>query len=729
MQKKEYSVEIGGKTLTAIFTDLAEQAHGSVILKYGETIVLATACMSKDKQKGLGFFNLTVDYVEKFYAAGKILGSRFVRREGKPSEEAILACRVIDRTLRPLFDQSMRHAVQVIVTVLSVDDNDPTILAVNAASLALAVSNIPWNGPIGCVRIGKYDDDNLKINPPQNLRLDEDTQYKFDLTVCGKDGNINMIEASARQSKEEELELALQKASEEITKLENFQKDIVKEIGKEKRVIEKEKISPESVVLFNENILPKIEEALFAGVGKEKIDALHTVWNNLIREKNPLREDFNLEDSLFDDTENDILHKKAIEENKRADGRAMDELRDLYAQAGGLSSQLHGSGIFYRGGTHVLSVLTLGGPEDRNLVDGLQLKVEKRFMHHYNFPPYSAGEVGRAGFTNRREVGHGALAEKALAMVLPSVTEFPYTMRLVSESMASNGSTSQASICASVLALMDGGVPILAPVAGIAMGLMSRVARSRGNEGDENSLPFAGAQGQNLEYKILTDIQGPEDHHGDMDFKIAGTREGVTAIQLDVKVEGVPIKILGEAMRQSKKARVAIIDRIEKEIPKSRADISPNAPKILIIKIDPNKIGLVIGGGGKTIKEIKEKSGAEITIEDDGTVYLTGKDGAAEKAKEIVEEMTHEFKVGEILKGEVVKIADFGAFIALNPFTDGMVHISEMAPFRVDKILDILKEGTIVPVKVISVDKERGKISLSIKEADKDFFNQKNGAK
>ena len=704
MQKKEYSVEIGGKILTAIFTDLAEQAHGSVILKYGETIVLATVCMSHDKQQGLGFFNLTVDYVEKFYAAGKILGSRFVRREGKPSEEAILACRVIDRTLRPLFDQSMRHAVQVIVTVLSVDDNDPTILAVNAASLALSVSNIPWNGPIGCVRIGKYDNDDLKINPPQNLRLNEDTQYKFDLTVCGKDGNINMIEASARQSKEEELELALQKASFEIAKLENFQKNIVKEIGKEKRIIEKEKIAEESIVLFNENILPKMEDALFAGAGKEKIDALHTIWNNLIREKNPLREDFSLEDNLFDDTENEILHKKAIEENKRADGRAMDELRDLYAQAGGISSQLHGSGIFYRGGTHVLSVLTLGGPEDRNLVDGLQLKVEKRFMHHYNFPPYSSGEVGRTGFTNRREIGHGALAEKALAMVLPPVSEFPYTMRLVSESMASNGSTSQASICASVLALMDGGVPILAPVAGIAMGLMY----------DSDS-----------KYKILTDIQGPEDHYGDMDFKIAGTREGVTAIQLDVKVEGVPIKILGEAMRQSKNARVAIIDRIEKEISKPRANISPNAPEILIIKINPEKIGMVIGGGGKTIKEIKEKSGAEITIEDDGTVYLTGKDGSAKKAKEIIEEMTHEFKVGEILKGEVVKIADFGVFVALNPFTDGMVHISEMAPFRVDKILDIIKEGTIVPVKVISVDKERGKISLSIKEADKDFFNGK----
>ena len=712
MTKKEYSVEIGGKTMTAIFSDLAEQAHGAVILKYGETIVLATACMSHDKHVGLGFFNLTVDYVEKFYAAGKILGSRFVRREGKPSEEAVLASRVIDRTLRPLFDQSIRHAVQVIVTVLSVDDNDPTILAVNAASLALAVSNIPWAGPIGCVRIGKYDSDNLQINPAQTLRLKEDASYLFDLTVCGKDGNINMIEASAHQSKEEELEEALKEASVEITKLENFQKKIVAEIGREKRVIEKEKVSADSVALFNKNILPKMEEAIFAGVGKEKIDVLHNVWNDLVRDTFKDREDFAVEDGLFDDTENEILHKKAIEEDKRADGRAMDELRGLYAQAGGLSSQLHGSGIFYRGGTHVLSVLTLGGPEDRNTVDGLQLKEEKRFMHHYNFPPYSSGEVGRFGMTNRREVGHGALAEKALEMVLPTVSEFPYTVRIVSESMASNGSTSQASICASTLALMDAGVPIKAPVAGIAMGLMIEEITN-----DELRIK------KEPRYKILTDIQGPEDHHGDMDFKIAGSREGVTAIQLDVKVEGVPIKILGEAMRQSKKARLTILDTLEKEIPKTREQISPNAPKILIIKINPDKIGMVIGGGGKTIKEIKEKTGAEITIEDDGTVYLTGKNGTAEAAKIIVEEMTHEFKVGEMLKGEVVRIADFGAFVRLNDFTDGMAHISELAPFRVERVSDIIKEGMIVPVKVINVDVERGKIGLSIKEADKDFFN------
>jgi len=715
MQKKEYSVLIGGKNLTAIFTDLAEQAHGSVMLKYGETIVLATACMSHDKQKGLGFFNLTVDYMEKFYASGKISGSRFIKREGKPSDDSILASRVIDRTLRPLFDQSIRHAVQIIVTVISVDDNDSTTLAVNAASLALAVSNIPWNGPIGCVRIGKYDTENLTINPSQKLRED-DSKYKFDLTVCGKNGNINMIEVSAHQTDEKELETALEKASEEIAKLETFQKKIVKEIGKEKRVIAKEVIDPQSVKLFQENILPKMPEAIFAGAGKAKIDELHNVWNKMVADNYPEREDFTMEDNLFDDTENDILHEKAIKESKRPDGRAMDELRDLYAQAGGVSKVLHGSGIFYRGGTHVLSVLTLGGPEDRHMIDGMQTKAEKRFMHHYNFPPYSSGETGRAGFTNRREVGHGALAEKALAMVLPSIEKFPYTIRVVSESMASNGSTSQASICASTLALMDGGVPIVAPVAGIAMGLMLSEAKSASG-------------GHETKYKILTDIQGPEDHYGDMDFKVAGTRSGVTAIQLDVKVEGVPIKILGEAMIQAKSARMAILDRIEKEISAPRADISPNAPKILIIKIQPDLIGMVIGGGGKTIKEIKEKSGAEITIEDDGTVYFTGKGESAEMAKKIVEEMTREFKVGEVLKGEVVKVADFGAFVQLNASTDGMVHISELAPWRVQRVEDIIKEGMIVPVKVISVDREKGRIGLSIKEADKDFFNNKNGPK
>jgi len=707
MQKKEYEVEIGGKKLTAIFSDLAEQAHGSVMLKYGETVVLATACMSKDKQAGLGYFNLTVDYSEKFYAVGKILGSQFIRREGRPSTEAILASRVIDRTLRPLFNQNLRHAVQVIVTVIACDDNDPAMLAVNASSLALAVSNIPWKGPIGCVRVGKYDSDDLIINASTNLRTEE-YPYKFDLTVCGQNGTINMIEAAARQAKEEDIQQALEAASKEITKLEDFQKNIVTEIGKEKREIIHDVISEDSVRLFNADILPRMEDAIFGEVGKAKISMLHTEWNDLVREfykeKDPEKKDFQLEDYLFDGTENDMLHDKAIKENMRADGRKMDEVRDLYAQAGGLSTMLHGSGIFYRGGTHVLSALTLGGPEDKQTVNGMDVTAERRFMHHYNFPPYSAGEAGRYGFTNRREVGHGALAEKALLMVLPSIEDFPYTIRLVSESMASNGSTSQASICASTIALMDGGVPILAPVAGIAMGLMY--------ESDDS-------------YKILTDIQGPEDHHGDMDFKVAGTRNGITAVQMDVKVDGVPLKILAEALTAAKKARHTILDRIEQEIPEPRKSISPNAPRIISIKINPDKIGMVIGGGGKTIKDIQERTGATLSIDDDGTVYFTGTGDSADKAKKIVEEMTHEFKPGEMLKGEVVKIADFGAFVRLNDFTDGMVHISEITPARVERVSDLIKEGMIVPVKIIAIDAQRGKVSLSIKEADASFFTKK----
>lgn len=702
MNKKKYELVLGGKNITAVFSDLADQAHGAVMLQSGETIVLATACMSKSAQKGLGFFNLTVDYVERFYASGKISGSKFVKREGKPSEEAILASRVIDRTLRPLFDQEIRNAVQIIVTVISLGEEDPITLAVNAASLALVVSDIPFMGPVGCVRVGKYDDENIKVSPIQKI-YQNDKDYKFDLVVCGKDGKINMIEASSHQNKEEEISEAFEVAIAEIKKIEDFQKNIAKEIGKEKRVIEKAVLSLDSKKLFEENILPYFESALFSGPGKKEVGELEDKWMKLLEETYPEREDFSPEENLFADTENDLLHKKAIYENKRADGRAMDELRNIYTQAGGLSSILHGSGIFYRGGTHMLSVLTLGGPDDKHIIDGMSMDTEKRFMHHYNFPPYSSGETGRAGFTNRREVGHGALAEKALLMVLPDEELFPYTIRVVSESMASNGSTSQAAICASTLALMDGGVPIKAPVAGIAMGLMY--------EDDQN-------------YKVLTDIQGPEDHHGDMDFKIAGTKDGVTAIQLDVKVDGVPLKILNEAMVFAKKARLQIIEKIEEVIKEPRLEISPNAPKILTIKIEKDQIGMVIGSGGKTIKDIMERTGAEISIEDDGRVFFTGKNGSAEKAKQIVEDMTREFKVGEKMKAEVVRVADFGAFVKLNEYTDGLVHISELAPFRVERVSDIIKVGMIVPVEVIKVDRENDKISLSIKACDKDFFKK-----
>ncbi len=697
-------MEIGGRTLTAIFSDLAEQANGSVMLKYGETIVLATAVMTKEKQTGLGFFNLTVDYVEKFYAAGKILGSRFTRREGKPSDDAILSCRVIDRTIRPLFDKHLKHGIQIIVSVISVDGNDPTMLAVNAASLALATSNIPWNGPVCAVRIGNFGGETL-INPRLSVR--ENSIAGYDIMVCGRGKHVNMIEAACFEVKEEEISKAFELASAEIGRLEEFQKQIVKEIGAPKHDVEMEKISDEAVKLFNENAAPKMEEAVFSNpgdgvAGKKKLNELHTFWNTLVKKTFPDREDFGPEDDHFDDAVNDMLHKAAISKQRRADGRKMDELRPLFGKAGGLSQIIHGSGIFYRGGTHMLSVLTLGGPEDAHFKDGMETKEEKRFMHHYNFPPFSGGETGRATMVNRREIGHGALAEKALAAVLPGKEKFPYTIRVVSESLASNGSTSMAAVCAGSLALLDGGVPIKATVAGISIGLMQ--------ESDEK-------------YELLTDIQGPEDHHGDMDFKVAGTKNGVTAIQLDIKVGGIALKILAEALEKAKIARLQIIEVLDKVLPAPRPDISKNAPKILTTKIKVSQIGLLIGPGGKTINGIKDKTGAEVNVEDDGTVYLTGKLGTAEAALKMVLDLTHEFLPGDMLNGEVVKIMEFGAFVRLNQNTDGLVHISELAPWRINRVSDILKEGDIVPVKIKEID-ARGKYSLSIKMANPDFFKK-----
>ena len=399
------------------------------------------------------------------------------------------------------------------------------------------------------------------------------------------------------------------------------------------------------------------------------------------------------------------FHNAALEKNMRADGRALDEVRTLYAKAGGISDTLHGSGIFYRGETHVLSVLTLAGPDAMHTIDGIEFSAKKRFMHHYNFPPYSSGETGRVGGMNRREMGHGFLVEKALTPVMPDKILFPYTIRVVSESVASNGSTSQASICASVVALMDGGVPLRTPVAGISVGAMIDVK-------DKNK------------YVLLSDIQGPEDHYGDMDFKVAGTKDGITAIQLDVKVDGIAPSILKEALGRAKTARLKILDTIVGEIATPRASISPNAPMILTIKIKKDQIGMIIGPGGKNVNAIREETGAEITIEEDGTVFVTGKNGGAERARKIIEDMTHEYKIGDTAEGEVVKLMDFGAFVKIASGTEGLVHVSEIAPFRVEKVSDILKEGDRVPVKIIKVD-EKGRLNLSIKEADSNFFKPK----
>ncbi len=511
----------------------------------------------------------------------------------------------------------------------------------------------------------------------------------------------------AFETKEEDMGSYFDLAIEEISKWEEFQKMLRKELGKEKIIIPIPEIPVEIISLFDEKIKIPLDKNLFSDKSKEVTHEAEMLWEKLISERYEDKDI--LEKNVAEDYLHDYLdkefHKKALEENIRADGRKLDEIRDLYVKAGGISEVLHGSGIFYRGETHVLSVLTLGGPESKQKVDGIESSYKRRFMHHYNFPPYSAGETGRIGMTNRRELGHGYLAEKALVPVLPDILSFPYTIRVVSESTASNGSTSQASICALSTALMDGGVPIKTPVAGISIGLMM-------DEKDKNK------------YVLLSDIQGPEDHYGDMDFKVAGTKNGITAIQLDIKVGGIPSKILKEALFQARQARQEILEIIAKEISAPRDNISPNAPKILTIKIKKDQIGLLIGPSGKTINEIREETETEITIEEDGTVFITGKNGGADKAIKIIEEMTHEYKVGDTAQAKVVKITDFGAFVRIGRDTEGLVHISEIAPFRVEKVSDMLKEGDLVPIKIIRND-EKGRLSFSIKEADSNFFKKK----
>lgn len=622
MNKKEFSLDLNGKKLIAEFSDLVENAHGSVILRYGNTVILATAVMSKEPKQGGDYLPLTVDYEEKFYASGQILGSKFMKREGKPSDEAILSGRIVDRTIRPLFEQWIRHEIQVVITVLSIDQDDPDILAVIAASLALGVSKIPFHGPVSAVRIGKHKNDGFQLNPTYIER--ENENYEIDLIACGQDGNINMIELGGDEAQENIIIDALKRASEEIEKINSWQKEIISQVGIEKTKLEAPVMPEEIKNLFATEIEPKLEGYVMSGTpGGDKIGEIMSIWLKLAKEKLPEIES-HFAESLFEKKVDDMIHEQVLKHDKRADGRTLDELRPLFAQAGGISSILHGSGIFYRGGTHILSVLTLGGPGDAQMINGMEESTDaKKFMHHYNFPPYSTGETGRMGGTNRRMIGHGALAEKALLPVIPETTIFPYTVRVVSEAMSSNGSTSMGSVCASTIALMDGGVPIKSPVAGIASGLI---------------------MAKDGTYKVLTDIQGPEDHYGDMDFKVAGTKNGVTAIQMDVKVSGVPISALTEAFDRAKTSRLKILDVILANIAEPRKDISPNAPKIIVIKIKPEQIGFIIGAGGKTIKEIKEKTGASVDIEDDGTVYITGKNGVAEKAKGVIEIMLRDFK-------------------------------------------------------------------------------------
>jgi polyribonucleotide nucleotidyltransferase len=700
MKKKEYSIEIGGKKMTAEFNDLADQANGSVMVRYGNTVILATAVMGDEKNGD--FFPLTVDYEERFYATGKILGSRFVRREGRPSTEAILSGRIVDRTVRPLFDQRMRNEVQVVVTTLSIGEDDPDIVSVIAASLALGTSNIPWNGPVSAVRISRNSD--WHINP--EIKMREDKTVVFDMIACGKDGMINMIEVGSKQVGETDVNEALRLASKEIELIQEWQKKVIGEVGVEKMLITFPELTPGTEELFKDKISPRLKSFVFSGAGKKGLGEVHKEWINIFSTTYP-DGNVSLAEVYFEEAVNNLIHNETIDNNERADGRGMDEIRPLYIQAGGVSPILHGSGVFYRGGTHVMSTLTLGSPGDALVIDGIVAQEDKRFMHHYNFPPFSTGETGKIGGTNRRMIGHGALAEKALLAVIPDKDIFPYTIRLVSEAFASNGSTSMGSVCASTLALMDGGVPIIAPVAGIASGLMMRQKNGK------------------LEYKVLTDIQGPEDHHGDMDFKVAGTRNGITAIQMDVKVSGVPLTVLAEALEKAKVARYKILDLIEKEISKPREKISQNAPEIIVMKIKPDQIGLVIGTGGKTINEIRDNTEVEdITIEDDGSVFITGKNESASKARDIIYGMTREYLPGEKFEGEVVKLMDFGAFVRIGPNAEGLVHVSEFAPFRVESPSTYVKEGDKVPVTLKEID-DKGRMNLSIKTSDPNFFTKK----
>ena len=701
MQKQSFSMELCGKTLTAEFSDLTEQAHGSVLMRLGETAVLVTAVMNTHKGSA-PYFPLSVEFEERFYAAGQILGSRFVRREGKPSDEAVLSARIIDRTIRPLFDHSIRNEIQVVATVLALGEDDPDVLSVIGASLALSVSDIPWNGPVGAVRIARTKGTGEMIfNPTYAER--EEGNLALEVLSCGKDGLINMIEVGAHETSESDIVAILEASTHIHAQLETFQKEIIAKIGKKKRAVAVTTYSEALTTFFNDTYRSRLSETLFSNTSGK--DHLHALKDAFIADATATleEEDRTDLDGFFEHMVDQEIHKGAIEEGKRADGRGLDEVRPLYAQAGGISPVLHGSGIFYRGATHVFTALTLGGPESAQLIDSIEeSEYKKRYIHHYNFPPFSVGEAGRVGGFNRRMLGHGALAEKALIPVIPTQSAFPYTIRLVSETLSSNGSSSMASVCGSSLALMDGGVPITRPVAGIASGLMMK----------------DGA------YVLLTDIQGPEDEHGDMDFKVAGTEVGVTAIQMDVKVDGVPVAVLGEALQKAKQARLQILEVMQKEIDAPRNDISPRAPKIITLKILPEQIGLVIGSGGKTINKIKDDTHVEeITIEDDGTVFITGRDGSAEKAAERIVALTRVYMVGDAVKATITRVVDFGALAKIDDMNEGLIHISEIAPFRIESVQGLFTEGEQVNAVVSKI--ESGKIGLSIKQVDPGFAERK----
>ena len=706
--KKTYELEFRGRKLTVETGELAKQANGSVLIRYGDTVILSVAVVSKTCNVLSDFFPLTVLYNEKLYSVGKIPGG-FIKRESKPTEAATLAARMIDRPMRPLFPEDFKHEVQVINTVLSVDqDNSPEIAALFGSSLATCISKIPFNGPVAGVKVGRINGEFI-INPTsEEVELSD-----INLTVAGTNEAINMVESSAKEASEDDMLNALMFGHEAIKELIEFQNQIINEIGIEKMEYEKLEIEESLRKEVEELAKTKLDDALRIKEKLVKYNAIDTVKEETLKHFEMYKETKDEEEYIklitkvklvLEEIEYDLFRNIVVKEHTRSDGRAMDEIRPLSCDID-LLPRTHGSALFTRGETQALATTTLGALGENQILDGLSLETSKRFMLHYNFPQFSVGETGRYGAPGRREIGHGALGEKALLQVIPSEEEFPYTIRVVSEILESNGSSSQASICAGCMSLMTAGVPIKAPVAGIAMGLITK----------------------DFDYTILTDIQGMEDHLGDMDFKVAGTRNGICALQMDIKIKGITEQILKEALEQAKKARMQVLDVIESKIAKPREEVSKYAPKTVTFMINPDKIKDVIGKGGETItkiildasnvKTVNDMNAVKVDLEDDGRVviYHTDKE-VITKTEEMIKAITREVEDGKIYTGKVVKVEDFGCFVELWPGCEGLVHVSQLDKERVEKPSDIVKQGDEIIVKSLGYDK-KGRLNLSRKEA------------
>lgn len=685
---EQFQMDLAGRTLTIETGELAKQASGSALVRYGDTVVLVTATASKEA-KDIDFFPLTVDYEEKMYSVGRIPGG-FIKREAKPPESAILHSRLIDRPIRPLFDKGCRNEVHVVATVLSVDqDNAPEICGMIGASAALALSDIPWAGPIAGVRIGRVNGE-FVINPTV-AQLEE---TDLNVVVAGTKDAILMVEGGAQEVAEDVLLEAIMRAHEEIKTIVAFQEDMVAKAGKEKREFPVHEIDQEVSAAVHAYAHDALDKAVRCADKQQRDAQQQEVFEDVLAHFEDVYPE-NLDDVklTLEKMVKEIVRHMITVEKIRPDGRQLDEVRPISVRVGVLP-RTHGSGLFTRGQTQVLNICTLAPLSEKQTIDGIGIETEKRYMHHYNFPSYSVGETRSSRGPGRREIGHGALAERALLAVLPTEAEFPYAMRLVSEVLESNGSSSMASVCGSTLSLMDAGVPIKAPVAGIAMGLVT--------QGDH--------------YTILTDIQGMEDALGDMDFKVAGTAKGVTAIQMDIKISGLSRAILEEALGQAHKGRMHIMGKMLEVIDAPRGNMSPWAPRIITMKIDPDKIRDVIGQGGKVIRGIIEETGAKIDIEDDGTVSIAAvEEAAANRAIEIITNLTKEVEVGEVYLGKVTRLMNFGAFVEVLPGKEGLVHISKLAKERVENVEDVVNVGDEIMVKVIEIDKQ-GRINLSRKD-------------